>query len=198
MRYNKTMERWKAFGELCVEIAQRIKDETQIKHCDVAYRKKIPSFVYLHNYPEFLMEFLNAFLNITSFWRFDYECRAFLSKIRITIYGHGSERKESWFSIDVKIQSRKPERYYFPIKRVLYEFKEKIDDFSLMWNKDVKVKIYIPDLGGEELRDGVEWNQIQEQAFYLFIENIRNKHVSRERLIEFMKMQLDWWDSLVA
>ena len=25
MRYNKTMERWKAFGELCVEIAQRMR-----------------------------------------------------------------------------------------------------------------------------------------------------------------------------
>ena len=36
MRYNKTMERWKAFAELCVEIAQRIKEETKIRHYDVA------------------------------------------------------------------------------------------------------------------------------------------------------------------
>ena len=169
MRYNKIMERWKAFGELCIEIAQRIKEETKIRHCDVAYWEKIPSYIYLYNYPRVLIKFFNAFLEITSLGLLDYECRSEFSEIMINIYGHGSERKESWFSIDIKIRSRKPGQYYFPVKRVLYEFKEKIDDFSLHWDKDVKVKIYIPDLGGEELRDGTEWNQSQEQTYLLSV-----------------------------
>jgi len=199
MRYNKTMERWKAFGELGVEIAQRIKDETKINHYDIAYYwKNIPFYVYLYNSSPSLIKACNAFLNLTSFGLLDYECRSSFSEIIININGHGSERKESWFSIDVKIQSKAPERYYYPVKSVLYEFKEEIDNFSLQWDRDVKVKIYIPDLGGEELRDGEEWDYFQEQAFYHFVESIRNKHVSREQLIEFMKMQFDWWDRLVS
>ena len=198
MRYNKIMERWKAFSEIGLEIAQRIKDETKIRHGDIVYWGKIPSFVFLYDYPKFLVKACNAFLQIASFGLLDYDCTSDISKVVIDIYGHGSERKESWFSINVKIQSKVPEQYYYTVKSVLYKFKEKIDNFSLQWNKDVKVKIYIPDIGGEELRDGVEWNQAQEEAFYQFIGSNKDKPVSKEELIEFMKNQFDWWDSLVA
>jgi len=34
--------------------------------------------------------------------------------------------------------------------------------------------------------------------YYQFIESIKGKSVGRGELIEFMKNQFDWWDSLVA